>query len=69
MNILLMIDALDCGGAETHVCTLALALAKEGHRVTVLSEGGAMERELEEGKVRVAHLPASIRTAHPVCWV
>ena len=46
-------DALDIGGAETHVVTLANGLASLGHDVTVVSGGGRLEGSL----VGVKHLP------------
>lgn len=42
MNILLLIDQLQAGGAETHVLTLARALMRQGHTVTVASDGGML---------------------------
>ena len=56
MKILLLIDALAPGGAETHVLTLANALITRGHSVTVLSDGGDLER---------VHSPKSPRFLHP----
>jgi len=44
MNILLLIDQLNTGGAETHVLTLARALQKEGHEVLIASDGGLLEQ-------------------------
>lgn len=38
----MLCDALGLGGVETHVTTLANALAKAGHEVTVVSGGGAL---------------------------
>ena len=35
MRILLVADSLDVGGAEWHVVNLALALAEQGHRITL----------------------------------
>ena len=58
MNVLLLIDALTPGGAETHVVTLARALASKGHTVSVLSDGGALEERL---------ICAGVRCLHPSC--
>lgn len=40
LSICLLCTAFDIGGAETHILTLAEALAREGHRVCVVSAGG-----------------------------
>ena len=42
----MIIDRMDCGGAETHVLELASGLVARGHRVCVVSSGGRLEREL-----------------------
>lgn len=42
MKILLLSAAMDRGGAETHVFTLARQLQARGHQVTVASAGGAL---------------------------
>src|SRR5690606_15808772 len=46
-NILLAAMALDLGGAETHVISLARELHRRGHRVVVASAGGRMVPRLE----------------------
>lgn len=53
MNLLLLTAALECGGAETHVVTLARALKQRGHTVTVASSGGSLADGLE--KEGIAH--------------
>lgn len=63
MNVLMLIDALCHGGAETHLVTLACALAADGHRVAVLSEGGPLERELKRRGVACLHPPCPIRSS------
>lgn len=60
MNILFLIDALEVGGAETHVVTLACALHRMGHAVTVISGGGFLEAELREVGVHCFRFPACI---------
>ena len=57
MNVLLLIDALSPGGAETHVVTLARSLVARGHRVSVLSDGGALEETLVDAGVDCLHPP------------
>lgn len=42
----MVIDALDLGGAETHVVALANELARMGHEVTVVSGGGRLAHTL-----------------------
>ena len=44
MNILLLIDQLQAGGAETHVLTLARALVRRGHKVVIASDEGMLAR-------------------------
>ena len=64
MKILLLIDALDIGGAETHVLTLAKGLRAQGHTVAVLSSGGVLEGALTACGVTIHRFPtASIRHA------
>ncbi|MBQ9736071.1 MAG: glycosyltransferase [Clostridia bacterium] len=46
LKICLLCDTLKHGGAETHICTLANALAARGHAVTVVSGGGALAASL-----------------------
>ncbi len=58
MRILMLIDRLDIGGAETHVLTLAAALQRTGAQVTVLSFGGTLESKLRADGVRCLHFPA-----------
>ena len=54
MNILLLTDSLDMGGAETHVITLATDLKKLGHSLTVCSGGGRLASKL--CKINVKHI-------------
>jgi polysaccharide pyruvyl transferase CsaB len=63
MRILLLIDALDMGGAETHVITLAKGLQAAGHCVWVVSSGGRLEGQLTEGGVTALRFPASVTGA------
>ena len=42
MKILLLISSLENGGAESHVCSLAKALATEGHSVDIASYYGRL---------------------------
>ncbi|MDR0931208.1 MAG: polysaccharide pyruvyl transferase family protein, partial [Clostridiales bacterium] len=40
MNILMTLQSLDIGGAETHVVELCIELKKRGHNVAIASNGG-----------------------------
>ena len=57
MNILLLIDRMDVGGAETHVAHLARALHRLGHCVTVQSAGGGLADELAVSGIRHRTVP------------
>ncbi len=57
MKILMLIASLEQGGAETHVCSLAAALAKRGNSVCVASSGGQLAHGLVEHGVRHVRLP------------
>lgn len=46
MKILILIDSLDTGGAETHVELLSRELLSEGQEVYVASSGGALSEKL-----------------------
>lgn len=59
MKILLLTDSLDVGGAETHLLSLAKALRRRGHRVTVASSGGRLSRELSSLDIPHLSLPLS----------
>lgn len=62
MNILMLTDSMENGGAETHVYELSRSLCRLGHRVTVLSRGGAMaERLRAEG---IDHVDVPTLSAH-----
>ncbi len=64
MKIFLLADSMDMGGAETHILTLAAALCRRGHAVTVLSAGGRMVAELLAVGADHIFLPSPIM--HPV---
>ena len=57
MKIFMLIDAMDVGGAETHVFELSRTLVKMGHDVTVLSTGGRMTKALRDAGVRHIEVP------------
>lgn len=64
MKILLLTDKMDVGGAETHVFTLARALVRLGHRVTVASSGGALAQRLK--KCGIPHLTLPLSSKAPL---
>lgn len=57
MKILLLSAAMDCGGAETHVFTLAKQLYRRGHQITVASSGGALAERLESMGIPHIRIP------------
>lgn len=57
MNILQIVPELNVGGVETGTVDLARRLVKAGHKAVVISAGGAMVKELEEGGVLHYQLP------------
>lgn len=57
MRILMLAERMECGGAETHILTLARELVGRGHEVSVASEGGALVSVLEECGARHIRLP------------
>ena len=63
MEIFLLTDRMDVGGAETHVFELSRILRKRGHRVTVFSSGGRLADELVSVGVEHVWLPAPISPA------
>jgi glycosyltransferase involved in cell wall biosynthesis len=67
-SVLLVVDSLDCGGAERYVVDLARSLAGRGHAVTVAcSTGGPLRTELDAAGIPVAELLGSLvkRRASP----
>jgi len=60
-TILLAAMALDLGGAETHVISLARELQRRGHRVVVASAGGRMVPLLAERSIPHVMVPMSSR--------
>ena len=57
MNILMLTESMERGGAETHVLTLASELARNGHSVCVASGGGALVDALCARGVSHVNLP------------
>lgn len=64
MNILMIIDSIDIGGAETHLINLVEALKKHGYKSFVTSSGGIYEQELiKEG---IDHYTLPINSKNPI---
>ena len=57
MKILMLIDALDFGGAETHLYSLCSMLVSKGHMVVVASAGGKTAKKLQRAGVIHRYLP------------
>lgn len=57
MKVLILIDGMGIGGAETHVLTLADALKKRGTSVTVMCAGGIYTKALKAAGIRVLSAP------------
>lgn len=59
MNILFITNQMDIGGAEQFVVRLGSELARRGHQITVVSEGGIMEQDIPAGiTIHQAHARA-----------
>ena len=56
--------SLRFGGAETHIVELALALQKAGHRVSVVSAGGALADKLTA--CGIEHVQCPLDVHHPL---
>ena len=61
MRILMLTNAMESGGAETHIVSLARSLVRRGHAVTVASAGGAMVKLLRAAGVSHIRLPLDRR--------
>lgn len=66
MKVLILIDSLGIGGAETHVCTLAEELRNMGVGVIVAAADGALTERLISAKVKYIRLP-SVKKAPVSC--
>ncbi len=62
MHILMLTDSMDIGGAETHILTLCRALVQNGHRVSLLSGGGLLEKQAADAGVICLRWPVRRRT-------
>ena len=57
MKILMLIDSLGIGGAETHVEALACELSKLGHSICVVSSGGIIANRMKKMGIKNVYLP------------
>ena len=65
MNILMLTDSMENGGAETHIYELSRSLCRLSHDVTVLSRGGAVAERLKAADIRHVTIPdLSARGGH-----
>ena len=63
MHIVMLVDSMDVGGAETHIYELSRLLVLRGHRVTVLSSGGTTAHRLAAVGVGHRTLPDALSPA------
>ncbi len=61
-RILMALTRFDIGGAETHVLELSLELSRMGYHVTVVSNGGVYEKNLEEAGIKHYKIPLHSKT-------
>ncbi len=64
MKIFMALMGLEIGGAETHAVELCKELVRLGHNITVASNGGAYQSELEG--VGVSHIWAPMNMRNPI---
>jgi len=57
LSIMMVLDSMGTGGTETHVISLAGALTRSGHKVSVVSADGELHRQFEEAGCSVHLVP------------
>jgi len=67
MKILMLIDSIDIGGAETHLVDLSVRLKEKGQDVMVVSQGGIYENTLKENSVPYKNLP--VKDKNPLTMI
>lgn len=67
MKILMLINSLDIGGAETHVVSLSKELKRRGHEIYVISGAGAYESELANNGIH--HIKIKKITRNPFSFL
>ena len=65
-SVLMATNAMELGGAETHVIELTLGLRRLGYRVAVASGGGALVAALEQAGAAHYRLPLDRRALWPM---
>ena len=60
-TILMALNGLDIGGAETHVVELSKELARRGYNIIVASNGGVYEKELSLAGIKHYKVPMNKR--------
>ena len=61
LKILLLIDTLELGGAQTHLITLYNSLTEAGQNVYVVSNGGILSKNIRHKKINlVSHSPITL---------
>lgn len=65
LNVLLVLDSLDIGGAEIHVISLARGLKNKGHKVIVASAEGSLTARLKEDSIKHVSIPLNKRSLFP----
>lgn len=64
MKILMALNGLDIGGAETHVVELAKEIVRRGHQVVMVSSGGVYQKEIEEFGIK--HYTVTLTSRSPL---
>lgn len=62
MKIMMFIDSLDVGGAETHVEVLAKELLLMNHEIIIATTGGKIYDKLQKNKIKRVLLPKILKT-------
>lgn len=64
MKILMALNGLDIGGAETHVVELAKEIVRRGHHVVMVSSGGVYQKEIEDFGIK--HYTVTLTSRSPL---
>ncbi len=57
MKILMLIDSLDIGGAETHLEVLSRELNSTKHKIIIVSAGGVIQEKLKRDGIKCISFP------------
>lgn len=63
MKILMALNGLDIGGAETHVVELSKEIVRRGHEVVMVSSGGVYQKEVEDAGIK--HYTVTLTSRSP----